>query len=109
MTMEVTDLFYLKLQADWKVFQLVPLALEVQEPEWLTGEHDRILELGLESCSGGYSSILAFPMQIELTMNVKHCETSVYDWVTGKGDQGPGLHVYCYYDEDHEITLARPI
>jgi len=47
-TVELFDLVYFKLQADWKVFQLTPISLEAQEPNWLSGEHDRIVELGLE-------------------------------------------------------------
>ena len=42
-------------------------------------------------------------MKFEINMNVKRCEASVVDWITGKGKAGPGFHVYCYYEEDNEI------
>ena len=42
-------------------------------------------------------------------MNVKRCEASIVDWITGKGPKGPGFHLYCFYENDNEIELARPI
>ena len=97
MTIEVLDLFYLKLQADWKLFHVEPISLEVHEPDWLSGQYDRIVELGLESCQGAYYNLLALPMRLTLTFNLKQCEGSIADWITGKGRDGPGFHVYCGY------------
>ena len=31
------------------------------------------------------------------------------DWATGKGPKGPGLQLYCFYEEDNEILLGEPI
>ena len=42
-------------------------------------------------------------------MNWKKCETSVIDWINDSSPLGPGLHVYCYYDNSNEIDLAEPV
>ena len=48
-------------------------------------------------------------MKFEINMNVKRCEASLVDWITGKGKAGPGFHIYCYYEEDNEIKIANPL
>ena len=108
-TAEFLDLFYIKLQADWKLFQVDPISFELQEPDWLSGEYDRIEELKLETCQGGYFNAMALPMQLTLDINVKRCESSIVDWITGDGPAGPGFHVYCFYEPYNEIALLRPL
>ena len=39
LTFEFMDLGYLRLQADWKLFQVDPFSFEVQEPDWLGGSY----------------------------------------------------------------------
>ena len=109
MTIEIMDLFYIKLQFDFKAFHLDPISFEVSEPDWLSGERKRIKELGLESCTGTYLNFLAAPTKFSLNLNFKRCETSLVDWITGKGEAGPGLHVYCFYEQNEEIELAEPL
>ena len=108
-TAEIADLFYFKLQMDVKAFHLEPVSFEIQEPDWLSGEYQKIVALGLESCTGIYTNFLLLPVRLSLILNVKRCEGSIMDWITGKGNAGPGFHVYCYYDPANEIELAEPL
>ena len=108
-TAEIADLFYVKLQADVKAFHLEPISFEIQEPDWLSGEYQEIVSQGLESCAGIYTNFQLLPVRLSLILNVKKCEGSIMDWITGKGVAGPGFHIYCYYEEANEIELARPL
>lgn len=108
-TWEFFDLFYLKAQIDVKAFHVEPLSFEIQEPDWLSGRYNEIVRLGLESCAGLYTNFLMLPVRLSLNLNIKRCEGSVMDWITGKGVSGPGFHVFCYYEEGNEIELAEPL
>ena len=28
--------------------------------------------------------------------------------MTGKGEAGPGLHIYCFYENDYEFEIVNP-
>ena len=49
----------------------------------------------------------AIKAQFKLTFNFKKCDASIVDWLTGRGEAGPGFHIYCYYERD-EIEVVNP-
>ena len=42
MTIELMDIVYFKIQADWKIFHVDPISFEIQEPDWESGQWDEI-------------------------------------------------------------------
>merc|ERR1712060_316593 len=52
------------------------------------------------SCTGTYSHLSMSPTTFTVSANFKRCEGSVVDWIRGVGPMGPGLHIYCFYDQD---------
>lgn len=89
-----------------KAFQVDPISFELQEPDWLSGQRDRIREMDLQTCQGIYGNWAALPVTMSLNLNVKRCDASVVDWITGNGASGPGFHLFCYYEENNEIEMA---
>lgn len=108
-TAELLDLFYLRINFDMKGFHVDPISFELQEPDWLSGERDRIRAMDLQTCQGAYFNFEALQLNMSLNLNVKRCEASIVDWLTGKGASGPGFHLTCFYENDNEIEMADPI
>jgi len=92
-----------------KGFQVDPFSYEVLEPDYLSGELDTIRNRRLKTCQGGYFNIMAFPLEVRIDLNVKRCETSVYDWIAESGVYEEGMHIYCYYEPGNEIQLVKPV
>jgi len=54
---EFLDLFYISLQANFTLFKVSPISLEVHYPDFLTGNFDEIETLNYGICSGGYLNL----------------------------------------------------
>ena len=107
-TAEFFDFFYIRLQMDFQPGYLDPFAMEYHQPDYLSGHFQRIDELGYQDCFGFYSNMDAFKTQFSLSFNFKKCDASIADWMSGKGEAGPGFHIYCYYDNDYEFDIVNP-
>ena len=81
----------------------------MSNPDWLSGEQERIAELGLETCNGSYFNAMLLPFEFNIDMNVKRCETSFVDWATGQGKEGPGLNINCYYEPSNFMSIEKPL
>ena len=108
LTLEFLDLFYFRIKADLKLFQMDPFSYEVLEPDYTSGNFDKIRQKRMRTCQGGYFNTMAFPLEIKVDLNVKRCETSLVDWVTNKSKYGKGFHVLCFYDPTNEVQVTEP-
>lgn len=54
-------------------------------------------------------NLKALQASLAFSINIKRCENSFVDWISGKGPYGPGFQVYCYYSEDNNIEILAPI
>lgn len=107
-TIEFFDIFYVRLQADFQPGYADPISMEYHQPDYLSGHFDRIDQLGYKDCFGFYSNMDALKSEFSISLNFKKCDASVVDWAFGLGEDGPGFHIYCYYDNDYEFDVISP-
>ena len=108
LTIELFDFFYIRLQTDLQPGYIDPIAMEYHQPDYLSGQFSKIDQLGYQDCFGFYSNMDALKSQFKISFNFKKCDGSLVDWMTGKGEAGPGFHIYCYYENDYEFDIVSP-
>ena len=75
----------------------------------MSGQFTRIDQLGYKDCFGFYSNMEALKTEFRVSFNFKRCDASIWDLISGDGEEGPGFHVYCFYENSNEFDLINPL